>query len=142
MQLEQKKIIQPKLFIWLAILVLLWLVFISLVPVEFKSVEKEGSAAVSFKAIAGNETVLDKTVQVENGTNAFEAMQTVATIGYQDYGEMGVMIESINGVKPKENEFWGLYVDGEMAMTGISAISIEKDTTIEWKIESFEAYTG
>lgn len=142
MEREQKKIIQPKLFLWLAILVLLWLVFISLVPVEFKPIAKGESVAVSFKAIAGNETILDKIIQVENGTNAFEAMQTIADIGYQDYGEMGVMIESINGVKPKENEFWSLYVDDEMAMTGISAISIEKDTTIEWKTTAIESYTG
>ena len=66
----------------------------------------------------------------------------MAEVGSQDFGEMGMMVESIEGTAAGENEFWALYVDGEMAMTGINGITLEKDTLIEWKLEGIEAYSG
>jgi len=137
--------IEPKLFAWLAILIAAWLIFMALAPPEFapNAAGENGlgeKSTVVFKAITGTQTILDKSIEVEKGTNAFEAMQTVAEVQFQDFGEMGVMVEAINGVSPGENEFWGLYLDGELAPMGISAISIEKDTAIEWKIETIEAY--
>lgn len=107
-----------------------------------KNAQPQETFDVSFKAIANGETILDETIKAEKGANAFEEMKYVANLEYQDYGAMGVMVESINGVRPRENEFWALYVDGEMAMTGINGITLEKDTLIEWKIEGIEDYSG
>ncbi len=123
-----------------AVLIVIWLAFIAIVPPEYQPSSGE-KAPVSFKAFADRD-VLNKTIEVEKGTNAFDAMQQVATVGYQDFGEMGVLVESINGVKPEENQFWKLFVNGEQAQVGISSITIEEDTTIEWKTEAIEAYTG
>jgi len=138
---NQTRIVKPKLFVWLAVLVAIWLIFISIVPIEPRPGPMEGQSTVLFKASAGGKIILNETSYVENGTSAFDAMQEVAAVGYQDFGEMGVMVESINETKPGEGEFWGLYVDGEMAMVGINSIVIEKDTSIEWKIETIEGYS-
>jgi len=104
--------------------------------------EAAEKATVSFSAVVGDIHVLDSSLEVEKGTNAFEAFQQAADIGFTDYGEMGVLVESINGIAPGENEFWKLFVNGEESMVGINSISIEEDTLIEWKIDSFENYAG
>ena len=135
----KNRLFNPKLAILLLGLLVLWIVFISIVPVEPVS---SGKVNVSFKAIANEESVLDTIVEISKGTNAFDAMQEVAEIEFTDYGEMGVMIDSINGVTPRANEFWKLFVNNEEAMVGISSIILEDDIAIKWKIESFDAYTG
>lgn len=134
--------VYKKLALVLIGLVVLWFVFASIAPAAQNSQQPPAMATVSFKAFAGDENVLDVTTIVPKGTNAFDAMQQVAEVEFQDFGAMGAMIESINGVKPGQNEFWGLYVNGEQSMAGISGITIEEDTAIEWKIESIESYTG
>ena len=131
--------IEPKLFIWLIGLIVLWFVVAALIPMVPPA--EEGEATVIFKAVAGESEILNKTVVVETGTNAFDAMQQAATVGFEDYGEMGVMVTSINGVKPAQNEFWKLFVNGEEAQVGISSLVIEEDTTFEWKTEEMQAYT-
>ncbi len=141
---DEKKhhLVDPKLFLLLIGLLAVWLVFSAFVPPEFKPVPGEDSALITFTATAGGEVILNKTIEVDTGINAFEAMNDVAEVGSQDFGEMGVMVESINGVTPGENEFWALYVNGEMAVTGINGITLEKDTLIEWKLEGIEDYSG
>ena len=143
----KKRLFDPKLALLLVGLIVLWFVFISIIPAESNSPNE--TVNVSFKANAGEEipnsinaNVLDVTTKVTKGTNAFDAMQEVAEIEFTDYGEMGVMIDSINGTTPEENEFWKLFVNGEEAMVGISSIILEEDTAIEWQIDSFDSYTG
>ena len=140
--MERSRILDPKIVLPVIALLVIWLAFISLAPADSGQTVTGEKVIVLFKAVADNQTVLDRAIQVEKGSNAFDAMQKVATVAYQDYGEMGILVESINGINPKENEFWGLYLDGEMAMVGISSIVIEEDTIIEWKTEAMDAYTG
>ena len=137
---KKKRLFDPKLALLLLGLLILWFVFVAMVPVEYTSPYEKVN--VSFKAIANEETILDTVAEISKGTNAFEAMQEIAEVEFTDYGEMGVMIESINGTAPKTNKFWKLFVNGEEATAGISSIVIEEDTAIEWKIDSFDSYTG
>ena len=137
---KKSRLFDPKLAILLLGLIILWVIFAAMIPIEYSSpLEKVN---VSFKATANEESVLDTISEISKGTNAFDAMQEVAEIEFTDYGEMGVMIDSINGITPKANEFWKLLVNNEEAMVGINSIILEEDTAIEWKIESFDAYTG
>ncbi len=136
----KKRLFDPKLALLLLGLLVLWLVFISTIPAEYNSPYEKVN--VSFKAIVNEETILDTTAEIAKGTNAFEAMQEITEIEFTDYGEMGVMIDSINRVTPKANEFWKLFVNGEEAAVGISSITIEEDTEIKWKTESIDSYTG
>lgn len=132
----------------LAGLIAVWLIYTSIAPQQSQATVQETdspktgqeTATVSFKATAGTQTVLDKQIKVEKGTNAFEAMQLAAEVGYQETA-YGPMVETINGASHGTNQFWALYLNGEMAMVGINGITIDKDTTIEWKTEDIESYS-
>lgn len=104
----------------------------------------QGNAAekvnVSFKATGPDGVILEKTVQVEKGTNAFAAMQQATAVEFTDYGEMGILIESINGVTLPETHYWKLVVDGQDSAVGISSITIDKDTNIEWYPEAIQGF--
>jgi hypothetical protein len=84
--------------------------------------------------------ILDESLEVEPGTNAFEAMQKIAEVEYEDYGSMGAFVKGINGIRPGQGNYLALYVNGEYANKGISSHSIEDDTLIEWKIEKIGSY--
>lgn len=134
--------LEPKLFLWLIGLVVLWIVVMAVMPMTPPTEAGEGEVLVLFKATANGNEILNKEIVFKEGINAFDAMQQVATVGYQDFGEMGVMVESINGVKPGENQFWKFFLNGEEATVGISSVTIQEDTTIEWVTEEMQVYTG
>lgn len=83
-----------------------------------------------FSAVKDNEMIVDKTISVENGTNALEAMQEVAEVGYKEYAGMGALVTSINGIESSDEYYWALYVDGKYADKGISAYTVENDMNI------------
>jgi len=141
-KIKKLEVLDPKLFIGIGALLIIWLIFVSVVPPEYKPDAIAARPRLIITADASGQIVLDKIIRVDPGTNAFDAMLSVANVGYQDYGSLGVMIETINGTSPKENEFWKLFVNGEQAALGISAITINEDTTIEWKTEAIEEYLG
>lgn len=92
-------------------------------------------------AEAGDQTILEKEIDVAKGANAFDVMKANASIKYTEY-DIGPFIEEIEGVKPSPEEFWALYINDEMASQGISAYSLNEDTKIAWKIESQGSYAG
>ena len=139
---EHVQAIDPKLLLWLAILLILWLVFISAVPDQFKPAPGEEDVLVTFKVFIDDTQMAERAIEVKTGTNGFDAMQQAFNIGFQDYGELGVMVETIDGVPPGENSFWKLFVNEEETMVGISSIIIEEETLFEWKTEEIQAYTG
>jgi len=52
------------------------------------------------------------------------------------------MVESINGIKPAQDEFLKLFIDGKEAMTGISDCKTDKSIAVEWKIDKIRDYGG
>ncbi len=135
-----QKTIEAKHFFWLAGLVCLWLIISAVLPQQ--ALQQEGNAFVTLKAFAGPEPLFEKQVEVEIGANGFKAIQESGLeFEYTDYGEMGVFIESIEGTKPAQDEFWKLFVNGEEAQVGVSSVLIDKNTLLEWKIEKVQAYT-
>ena len=132
--------IEKKLFLWLAILVVIWLLF-SIAAQNFAGPStaqpKKETISVSFKALAGDQVALDKTITVEKGANAFEEMKKIANVETK-MSVYGAFVTSINSVASTEKQYWALYVDGQMSEKGISAITLEKDTAIEWRLEGSE----
>lgn len=53
----------------------------------------------------------------------------------KEYAGMGVMIQSINGIKnnPQTNEYWIYYINGASAKIGISNYKLKSGDLIEWK---------
>jgi len=91
----------------------------------------------SLKAIDLNGIiVVDKEKSFAEGTQALTAMEDMTNIEYSKF-VYGVMILSINGVKPGDRQYWALYVDGNYSDIGISDIVINKNRVIEWRMESW-----
>jgi hypothetical protein len=147
--------IEKKLFLWLAILVVIWLVFsiaaqnlaggngtdtnANLPPTTAPQGSGKETVAVIIKATANSTTVLDKAISVEKGTNGLEAMkQADPKLGYKESPGLGGMVESINGTAAGAHRFWALYVNGQISDVGISSITITENTLIEWKALEFE----
>lgn len=126
-------------------LVLLGLVLLAALLSGCTSQIGEGSQEqvnATFLAVANGNTILDETIAVDKGTNAFEAMQQVADVGYEEHAGMGgVFVTSINGVSPSENQYWSLSVNGEESPVGIMRIIINEDITIEWRLAGLSECT-
>jgi hypothetical protein len=75
-------------------------------------------------------------VKVEKNSNAFDVLNANAKIEFKQYS-FGKFIESINGIKPKENEYWAIYVNGKYSEKGIELIQLTDDTELKFKIEKF-----
>ncbi|MFA5764187.1 MAG: DUF4430 domain-containing protein [archaeon] len=80
--------------------------------------------------------ILDATDSFVAGTQALDAMQELTVVEYTQY-VFGVMILSIEGVSPGNQQYWALYQDGNYSSVGISEINIDNNTMLEWKIESW-----
>ncbi len=80
--------------------------------------------------------ILDATDSFVAGTTALDAMQELTVVEYTQY-VFGVMILSIAGVSPGNQQYWALYQDGNYSNVGISEINIDNDIMLEWKIESW-----
>lgn len=54
--------------------------------------------------------------------------------------EFGFFVETINNVKNDQstNSYWSLYINGEMAMVGVSDAIIQEGDIITWKYEQFD----
>ncbi len=76
---------------------------------------------------------LEAKKKVARGTSGFDALRAVIQVEYRHLPSKGVFVETLCGVAPAENQFWSLIIDGEMSKKGISNITLDKDTTIEWK---------
>lgn len=76
------------------------------------------------------------TYQGVEGKNALELLKLNALAIVQPSKD-GSFVQSINGIKNSDKEFWIFYVNGEMASVA-SDKYITKDTdVVEWKYESF-----
>ncbi|MBN2066989.1 MAG: DUF4430 domain-containing protein [Candidatus Diapherotrites archaeon] len=145
---EQEKQAQPKKeakiekkwFIWLFMLVVLWLGYISLAQ-QFLPDDGNGEKVnVAFKAVAGSGTVLDETVSVAKGANALDEMKKIADVKTTSYPGIGAIVTSINGISPGENQFWALYVNNEMSPVGISSITLDQDMEVKFALQSTDTF--
>ncbi len=57
----------------------------------------------------------------------------------KDYGEMGFLIEEINGISngAEEDSYWIYYVNDKQANVGISQYILEPDDAITWKYKPY-----
>lgn len=79
-----------------------------------------------------------KTVAVTEGQTAWDAIQSaigLENIEYQDYGgDLGIFMQSINGVKPSGSKFWLFKVNGKGAEVGISSYKVQEGDKLEFVI--------
>ncbi len=70
----------------------------------------------------------------EDGRTAFEILQQLTGIEFQQF-DFGVMVNSINGVRPDENHFWKLFYNGQESQVGAGDLQTRNGDVIEWKLE-------
>lgn len=77
----------------------------------------------------------------QNGKSAFDLLLDLKNVKvapeFKRY-DFGVFVESINGVKPGENEFWKLYINAEEAQVGADKLETHKGDIVEWILEDIE----
>mgnify|MGYP001592707414 FL=1 len=91
--------------------------------------------------IKDKEVVLNDYVRYpgRTGKNAFDLLLEVTQdkVEFKRY-DFGVFVDSINGVKPAEHQFWKLYLNGEEAQVGADSLETHKGDIIEWILEDID----
>jgi hypothetical protein len=99
-----------------------------------------GSPAVSAEATEAAQEVTELSYAGETGSTALDLLlvhDPDAEVSGE--GEMAY----VTGIKGRTaadgQEFWALYVDGEMAQVGAGALETEDGQQIQWKLEKIES---
>jgi len=73
----------------------------------------------------------------KEGQSAFELLQEISQVEYKQY-DFGVFVESINFVRPDDQHFWKLYINGVEAQVGADQLQTKNSDVIEWKLEQIK----
>lgn len=83
---------------------------------------------------------VDKEISYQGveGKTALELLKSNYKVETEDYPGVGEMVKTIDGKTPTDKQFWGFYVNGEMAQVGADTYVTEPSDKITWKIENIE----
>jgi len=73
-----------------------------------------------------------KIVTTENGSTVFDVLNKTYEFEWKEYGELGKMILSINGMKQNSTHSWIYYVNGILADKAADKYVLTTNSTIEW----------
>ena len=86
--------------------------------------------------------VFEKELNGIEGETLFGALQKNEIQMEYDEFAFGVLLNSIENLYPKENEYIALYVNDEYANEGISSLKIGDGDEFTFKIEKIESFLG
>lgn len=109
---------------------------------------KEPSATVYIKdtpvsaATVSIQNVGSYKVDLKTGDTAFSILQRAANdngfkLDVTDFGDMGYMVNSIDGILPVGNQYWAFYYNGKYSDVGASGQLVSTGDTIFWELASF-----
>lgn len=75
--------------------------------------------------------------QGQEGVTALELLKNTHQVETASY-DFGEMVNSIDGVKPGENQFWSFYINGEMATEGADTYVTKSSDTLSWKLDNIQ----
>lgn len=78
--------------------------------------------------------------QVKENTTALALLKTSHQVETKDYGSLGEMVVSIDGVAARVDQFWAFYVNGKLANVGAGSYILKNNDKIEWKLNSVNSY--
>lgn len=78
--------------------------------------------------------------QVAENTTALAFLKTSHKVVTKDYGSLGEMVTSIDGIAPRLDQFWAFYVNGKLANVGAGSYTLKNDDKLEWKLNSVNSY--
>ncbi|MBI2597793.1 MAG: DUF4430 domain-containing protein [Candidatus Diapherotrites archaeon] len=120
-----------------AFVILLVLLFGCTQQLENEAENTVQSAKFSLKVSANGETLVDKALVLQKGTNALKAMKSAVKVQTQETS-FGEFVTGIAGVQADSKHYWALYVNGKYAEKGIGQYTLEEDTLIEWQLEEIK----
>lgn len=71
--------------------------------------------------------------QGKDNIDALTILKETHSVDASDQG----FVNSIDGVKPAEKQYWALYINGQLADKGAKDIITKSSDKIEWKLDSF-----
>lgn len=75
------------------------------------------------------------TYQGVEGKTALELLKAAHNVETKEFTGIGEFVESIDGVAPDANHFWGFWVNGTQAQVGAGQYVTKSSDVIEWKLE-------
>lgn len=118
---------------WMGIIILLVIVGLIATYSSFFSGARNSS---NNSAVQNNPSAApSQTVQYQgkDGVDALTLLKENHTVDASDQG----FVNSIDGVKPAEKQYWALYVNGQLSMTGAKDTVTKSGDTIEWKLVGY-----
>ena len=73
-----------------------------------------------------------------DGQPAQELLEANAEVEYQDYGDAGKFVTSIDDIAADEGHYWAFYVNGEYSQTGISQTILNEGDIITFTYEAID----
>ncbi len=77
-------------------------------------------------------------ISVEKGATVYDAMTKLASntsfsFGAKYYSGLGYFIDSINGIKNGNGNYWAFYINGKYATVGVSSYQLSGGDNIKWR---------
>ena len=96
---------------------------------------------VSYKIIEGNGKIISSTIDISKNSNVYSLLETMSKqenfkIESKEYKDMGILVESIDGIKNgTDNKYWQYWVNGELPMVSADKKEVKNGDQIEWKFD-------
>lgn len=84
--------------------------------------------------------IVDKSVSVEEGSNAFDALTKATAVDASIHPTFGAFVKGFNGKPVSPGYYWALTINGKYADQGISFYKITPGMQILWKEEKIEEF--
>jgi hypothetical protein len=113
----------------------------SQVTIDAQMVRFAGKERVSYNIYEGNGRIISSTLLISKTSNVFSLLEELSKqenfkIESKDYKEMGVLVESIDGVKNgTDNKYWQYWINGKLPMVAADKQYVKNGDEIEWKFD-------
>jgi antitoxin component YwqK of YwqJK toxin-antitoxin module len=96
---------------------------------------------VSYKIIEGNGKIISSALIASENSTVFSLLQDLSKkeifkIESKQYEGMGVLVESIDGIKNgTDNKYWQYWINGELPMVAADKKGVKNGDKIEWRFD-------
>lgn len=107
-------------------------------------IEEIVGARVLYIINKGEGEILQYNITPYPGSTVFSLLDELSKredfeMSYKMYSEMGVFVESIDGVKNgTDGKYWQYWVNNELPMVAADNLQVQGGDTVEWKFETIE----
>lgn len=97
--------------------------------------------SVLYRINEGNGKIISSFLGISQNSNVFSILEVLSKkegfkIETKEYKDMGVLVESIDGIKNgTDNKYWQYWVNGELPMVAADKQGVKGGDEVEWKFE-------